>query len=91
MISLFQYFFVLQFSDYPIIQIKNQIPKYSQYHLERNKSELIIVQSQQIKSDDLIYGVYTEEQMQLILKKENWQQSNKKMMNVVTQNLAIAV
>ncbi|CAK87341.1 unnamed protein product (macronuclear) [Paramecium tetraurelia] len=91
MISLFQYFFVLQFSEYPIIEIKNQIIKYSQYHLGRKQSQLIIVQNQQLNSDDLIDGVYTEQQMQLILRKESWLQSNKKMMNVVTQNLAIIV
>ncbi|CAD8084181.1 unnamed protein product [Paramecium primaurelia] len=91
MISLFQYFFLLQFSNYPKIQIKNENIKYSQYHLGNNGSQFILIQNQQLKSDNLIDGVYTEEQMQLILNKKSWLEQNKKKMNIVSYNLAILV
>ncbi|CAD8093600.1 unnamed protein product [Paramecium sonneborni] len=90
-ISLFQYFFILQFQDYPKIEMKKQNIKYSQYYLGKTDSQLILVQKQQQESEDLINGVYKEEQMKSIFQKESWYQNNKKKMNIVIQNLANVV
>ncbi|CAD8080848.1 unnamed protein product [Paramecium primaurelia] len=91
-ISLFQYFFIIHFSDYPKIEMKKQNIKYTQYQLIKNGSQLILNQNQQLNSDEFINGIiYTQEQMQLILQKESWFQKNKKKMNIISQNLGFVV
>ncbi|CAK89717.1 unnamed protein product (macronuclear) [Paramecium tetraurelia] len=91
-ISLFQYFFIHHFSNYPKVEMRKQNIKYTQYDLTKNGSQLILSQNQQLNSEGFINGIiYSEEQMQQILQKESWLQANKKKMNIVSQNLGFIV
>ncbi|CAD8080342.1 unnamed protein product [Paramecium primaurelia] len=87
LISLIQYFFIQKFSNIPKIEKKKQKINFSQYQLGKNDTSMIIIQNTQIKSDEMIFGTYNEQQLKDFLSKENWKDSNKKKMNQVTTNL----
>ncbi|CAD8111228.1 unnamed protein product [Paramecium sonneborni] len=85
LISLIQYFFIKNFSNIPKIEFQKQKIKFTQYQLGRKESSMILINNDQIKSEDLIYGTYNAEQLQEILSKNNWLEGNtQKMKNVVT-------
>ncbi|CAD8071780.1 unnamed protein product [Paramecium primaurelia] len=87
LISLIQYFFIQHFINFPKIEMKNQKITFSQYQLGKNSTSIIILQTNQIKSDDLIFGTYTEQQLKDFISKDNWLEANKKKMSQIVTNL----
>ncbi|CAK90485.1 unnamed protein product (macronuclear) [Paramecium tetraurelia] len=87
LISLIQYFFIQNFSNFPKIAMKKQKINFFQYQLGKIDTSMIIVQNTQLKSDDMIFGTYNEQQLKDFISKENWSESNKSKMNQVANNL----
>ncbi|CAD8099868.1 unnamed protein product [Paramecium sonneborni] len=87
LISLIQYFFMKIFSNFPKIEFQKQKIKFSQYQLGRKESSMVLINNDQIKSEDLIYGTYKEQQLKEILTKNNWLEGNAKKMKIVVANL----